>query len=176
MKSFVNISDRDSSNVNSCNKLISEINDIKTQIQSITEFLSSSLPSLSSSSGSIIPSSSSNNRSKQSTIRHQGYSAAVTSVAAARDSDRQQVPVNSRGRIVDGGANLPIDGEPKSSFRSAVLSTIHTELKSINYRASNVVVTGLKPRDDVPDEDLFKGLVCNTSFGLCFLSQDQPHW
>ena len=110
MKSIVNVSDNESSNVNSCNKLISEINDIKTQIQSITEFLSSSLPSLPPSSKSIIQSSSNNNRSNQSTVRHRSYSGAVGSVAAARDSDRQPVPANSRGRIVDGGANLPHRG------------------------------------------------------------------
>ena len=43
-------------------------------------------------------------------------------------------------------------------FRSAVLTTVHHEMKTINQRSSNVVVSGLKPNDALADEDLFKEL------------------
>ena len=43
-------------------------------------------------------------------------------------------------------------------FRDAVLLTVHSELKSINRRSSEVVVTGLPPRAGVTDDELFRDM------------------
>ena len=43
-------------------------------------------------------------------------------------------------------------------FRDAVLSTVHSELKNINKRSNEVVVTGLPPKVGVSDEDLFRDM------------------
>ena len=53
---------------------------------------------------------------------------------------------------------------PSKHFRSAVLSTVHHEINSINKRSSNVVVTGLNPSQHLSDDLLFKDL-CLTHLG-----------
>ena len=43
-----------------------------------------------------------------------------------------------------------------------IRSTIQTEVKAINRRSSNVIVSGLKSQDSMSDSDLFKDLCLNT--------------
>ena len=62
------------------------------------------------------------------------------------------------------GGNVRIPPNSSKEFRSAVLSTVHHEMKTINHRASNVVVSGLQPSVDSTDEILFKDL-CLTHLG-----------
>ena len=50
-------------------------------------------------------------------------------------------------------------------FRSAVLTAVHSEFRTMNKRSSNVVVSGLKPSKDDSDDDLFKDL-CMTHFSI----------
>ena len=75
------------------------------------------------------------------------------------------MPANQggRGRASDG--TVPPPGDAATSFRSAVLSTVHSELRTINNRACNIVVTGLKPNQDKSDDDLFKDL-CLTHLSI----------
>ena len=58
----------------------------------------------------------------------------------------------------------PVKDNISSEFKSAVLSTLHNEMKTINRRSANVVVSGLKPCSDTTDSLLFKDL-CYTHLG-----------
>ena len=40
----------------------------------------------------------------------------------------------------------------------SMISTIHSEMKAVNRRSTNVIVSGLKPRSDMSDVDLIKDL------------------
>ena len=94
-----------------------------------------------------------------------GISGASSSFNVVKDTGSNWQQSKQRNRSRTSGGNVPPPDDAAPSFRNAVLSTVHSELRNINNRASNVVVTGLKPNQDKSDDDLFKDL-CLTHLSI----------
>ena len=79
--------------------------------------------------------------------------------ALARGSKKTAGVLPSSGGIPSASRNSGDVGESGDDLRNVVLSTFHSEWRTMNNRASNVVIQGFKPDKNVSDDDLVKDLI-----------------
>ena len=72
--------------------------------------------------------------------------------------------ISSSPSTQEPGVDVNVPTDAPVNVRS-MISTIQSEMKAMNRRSSNVIVSGLKPRADMSDVDLFKDL-CLTHLSI----------
>ena len=129
-------------------KLSSEIKILQSQIQTLSEGLSGVMVKMTSheNSGSSLVG--------KMNVFHSSFSQVVKGSQTAEENlDKSQ---NGRGPSTETQQHAGVlASNLDNQFRTAVLSAVHSEMKSISKRSTNIIVSGFSKRSNISDKDHF---------------------